>query len=289
LAHALQARLGRFAQHFHLETRGGTALSQGATRRLDRSTASSFDQALRAGIKGPMTEVRIGSLVAVLEVWNLMVKADAADKQSREYIEIAAAMIGVSAAALELGATAAKFAESSSNAAVQQAGTIFRGGLRLSAGTLAGVAASVGAWYDFKDASKEFGSKNLWLASAYGLRAAVQTGLAGLSIAIGLAASGPFLDYMIKQHGSSAFMSSTLKVGVDTSKFLAARMVFMLRVFFGLNLLTFAITAGLMYFVPNDLQRYLSHSTFRKDRSKGIADTEEKEIEIMQRAVGSTL
>ncbi|WP_230380288.1 hypothetical protein, partial [Pseudomonas putida] len=95
--------------------------------------------------------------------------------------------------------------------------------------------------------------------------------------------------YMIKRHGSSAFMSSTLKVGVNTSKFLAARMVFMLRVFFGLNLLTFAITAGLMYFVPNDLQRYLSHSTFRKDRSKGIADTEEKEIEIMQRAVGSTL
>ncbi|WP_409275654.1 T6SS effector BTH_I2691 family protein [Pseudomonas sp. KCJK9111] len=289
LANALQARLGRFAQHFHLETRGGTALSQGATRRLDRSTASSFDQALRAGIKGPMTEVRIGSLVAVLEVWNLMVKADAADKQSREYIEIAAAMIGVSAAALELGATAAGFAERSGSAAVQQAGKMFRGGLRLGAGTLAGVAASVGAWYDYTDFWENAKNENTSIDYLYFLRATAQTGVASLSLAIGLASSGPFLEYMIKRHGSSAFMSSTLKVGVNTSKFLAARMVFMLRVFFGLNLLTFAITAGLMYFVPNDLQRYLSHSTFRKDRSKGIADTEEKEIEIMQRAVGSTL
>ncbi|NIX91449.1 hypothetical protein HCG45_01585, partial [Pseudomonas fulva] len=289
LAHALQARLGRFAQHFHLETRGGTALSQGATRRLDRSTASSFDQALHAGIKGPMTEVRIGSLVAVLEVWNLMVKADAADKQSREYIEIAAAMIGVSAAALELGATAAGFAERSGSAAVQQAGKMFRGGLRLGAGTLAGVAASVGAWYDYTDFWENAKNENTSIDYLYFLRATAQTGVASLSLAIGLASSGPFLEYMIKRHGGNFGIRVMFERTLVVSKSLAARMVFMLRIFFGLNILIFAITAGLMYFLPNDLQRYLSHSTFRKDRSKGIVDTEEKEIEIMQRAVGSTL
>ena len=41
--------------------------------------------------------------------------------------------------------------------------------------------------------------------------------------------------------------------------------------------------------LPDDLERYLGHSSFRKDRSNGIVDSEEKEIEIMQRAVGSTI
>ena len=147
----------------------------------------------------------------------------------------------------------------------------------------------VGAEYDLADGYEGVVTKQCTLGSLYLLRLAAQTGVAGLSIAIGLAKSGPFLEYMIKRHGRNAFLSSTFKVGVNTSKFLAARMVCMLRVFFTLNIITFAITAGLMYFVPNDLQRYLSHSSFRKDRSNGIADTEEKEIEIMQRAVGSTL
>ncbi|OOV89367.1 hypothetical protein MF4836_33440 [Pseudomonas sp. MF4836] len=63
----------------------------------------------------------------------------------------------------------------------------------------------------------------------------------------------------------------------------------MLRIFFGLNVLFIALVVIEIFFLPNALERYLSHSAFRKNRSNGIADTEQKELEILQRAIGSTL
>ncbi|MNT90311.1 hypothetical protein D3C72_2311920 [compost metagenome] len=65
-------------------------------------------------------------------------------------------------------------------------------------------------------------------------------------------------------------------------------MTLMLRVFFGLNIVILALTVIEIFFIPDALERYLDHCTFRKDRSNGITDTEEKEVEIMQRAIGST-
>ena len=44
-----------------------------------------------------------------------------------------------------------------------------------------------------------------------------------------------------------------------------------------------------VFLFPNSLRRYLDQSTFRKERSNGIADTEEKEIEILQRAMEDTI
>ncbi|MNY45094.1 hypothetical protein D3C86_1801750 [compost metagenome] len=63
----------------------------------------------------------------------------------------------------------------------------------------------------------------------------------------------------------------------------------MLRVFFGLNIVFLALLIIEIFFLPTALERYLDHSTFRKDRSNGITDSEEKEVEIMQRAIGSAL
>ena len=70
---------------------------------------------------------------------------------------------------------------------------------------------------------------------------------------------------------------------------MAARMVPMLRLFFGVNIVILALLLVEVFLFPDSLQRYLDHSTFRKERSNGIADTEEKEIEIMQRAMEGTL
>ncbi|WP_279613220.1 hypothetical protein [Paraburkholderia tropica] len=41
--------------------------------------------------------------------------------------------------------------------------------------------------------------------------------------------------------------------------------------------------------LPNDLETYLDHCTFRKSRSNGVADSEAIEVEIFLRAVESTL
>lgn len=66
-------------------------------------------------------------------------------------------------------------------------------------------------------------------------------------------------------------------------------MVPMLRIFFGLNIVVVALLVIEIFFLPNALERYLDHCTFRKDRSNGVTDSEEKEVEIMQRAIGSEL
>ncbi|MNO93366.1 hypothetical protein D3C76_849660 [compost metagenome] len=66
-------------------------------------------------------------------------------------------------------------------------------------------------------------------------------------------------------------------------------MVPMLRLFFGLNLVILSLVLVEIFVLPDALQRYLDHCTFRKNRSNGIADTEEREIEILQNAIRSTL
>ncbi|WP_321903663.1 hypothetical protein, partial [Paraburkholderia tropica] len=145
LAWIFKARLGRFAQQMHLETRGGIALSNGVKRSINTAASESFAKALKAGVKGPMAELRVASVLALLEAWNLKIKAGKSDKGSREYLELTAAVMATSAAGLELGGAAVGLAERSANVVVRQAATVFRSGLRLNAGVVAGGAAFVGA------------------------------------------------------------------------------------------------------------------------------------------------
>ncbi len=289
VASAVHARLGRFAQHFRLEMRGGQPLSRGTVARIDRASTRSLDDALRAGKMGPMTELRIGSALVFLEIWNLYNKLTAKDKQSREYVEAVAAAVALTAAGVEVGATAVGFAERSGNAALQQGAKAFSGGLRLGAGILAGSAALVGAWYDLQDFSENLSFRRHSIAGMYFLRASTQLGAASLSVAVGLGYAGPFLEYLLKKHGTKPILGAAINVGARASAAMAARMAPMLRLFFGLNLVILALVLIEIFVLPNALERYLDHCTFRKNRSNGIAKTEEREIEIMQNAVGSTL
>ncbi|WP_153050296.1 hypothetical protein [Pseudomonas sp. MF4836] len=154
---------------------------------------------------------------------------------------------------------------------------------------MAGGAAGVGAGYDIQDGLESFKLREHTFAAFYFLRASAQTGAASLSIAIGLASAGPYLEYLIKKHGAKHFLGAFLSRLSGASSMLALRMLPMLRIFFGLNVLFIALVVIEIFFLPNALERYLSHSAFRKNRSNGIADTEQKELEILQRAIGSTL
>lgn len=288
-ASVLLARLGRFAQHFRLELRNGKALSRGTVARMDRSVTRQFDDVLRAGKMGPMTEIRIGSALVFLEMWNLHNKLTVEHKQSREYVEIVAALLALTAAGVEMGACAVSFAERSGNAAVQQGAKAFGGGLRLTAGILAGTSALVGASYDFQDFSKSVSFGKYSNAGVYFLRASTQLGAASLSVAVGLGNAGAFFEYLTKKYGTRRTLGVVVDLGARTSAALATRMLLMLRIFFGLNLAIMALVLVEIYLLPDALELYLDHSTFRKNRSNGIVASEVREMELMQRAVGSSL
>ncbi|WP_042156903.1 hypothetical protein, partial [Pseudomonas plecoglossicida] len=285
----IQARLGRFARHFRLEMRDGKALRRGAQARLDRAIDRGFDEALRGGKSGPMAELRIGRALVFLELWNLYNKLAVTDKHSREYVEAAAAVVALTAAGVELGATAVSMAGRSGNAAVQQGAKVFSGGLRLTAGTLAGAAAAVGAWYDFNDFRENIKAEEYSIAGVYLLRSITQLDAASLSIAVGMGLANPFFEYLLKKYGSKPLVGTLIEKGAQISSSLATRMLPMLRIFFALNLVVFSLVLIEIFVLPDALQRYLDHCTFRKNRSNGIAETEEREIEILQNAIRSTL
>ncbi|HTV85407.1 MAG TPA: T6SS effector BTH_I2691 family protein [Dyella sp.] len=291
LAWVFKARLGRFAQQMHLEARGGVPLSNGVITKITGATSESFTKALKAGVKGPMAELRVASALTVLEAWNFKIKAQKADKGSREYLELMAATMAVSAASLEFGGAAVGLAERSGNLAVRQAATIFKSGLRLNAGILCGTAALVGAAFDVKDSfaigadySKNWADR-LSLSGAYALRATAQVGSGAFAFGLGLANGAPFLRYMAEKYAQVKWVD----VAADHAARLALRELFMLRWCIRINVAIFVLSVIIEYMLPNDLETYLDHCTFCKNRSNGLAESEAKEVEIFVRAVENTL
>ena len=116
------------------------------------------------------------------------------------------------------------------------------------------------------------------------MRAAAQLGGALFSIAIGLAASAPYLERLIQLYGRKRFLIYTHKV----STHLALKMAFMLRWCIRINIVIFVTSVTLELLLPNELQTYLRHSTFRKDRGNGTPKSEEQELKNFQKAIEAT-
>uniref|UniRef100_UPI00261F8056 T6SS effector BTH_I2691 family protein n=1 Tax=Pseudomonas sp. TaxID=306 RepID=UPI00261F8056 len=185
LALVFKARLGKLGEQLHFESRG-TPLSQGVKAKIGLAASKAFSDSLTAGSTSPILEIRLGTTLALLEVWNLKLKAEKTDKGSREYLELIAAMLAVSAAGLELGGVAVELAERSANPAVSQAGRLIGSKLKLMAGVLAGGAALAGMYFDLADAKKALGRSNYSLATVYLVRASAQVSAAFFSGAIGI-------------------------------------------------------------------------------------------------------
>lgn len=285
----LHAQLGRYARNIHFETRGGKPLSRGAAARIDRAATRGFDDALRGGSRGPMTEMRLGGVLTILEMWNLYNRLSVEDKGSRQYIEAVSAVVALTAAGVELAAAAVAFGERSGNAAVQQGAKVFGGGLRLGAGVLAGAAGLVGAWYDGQDTLDNWRLGKYSLAGVYALRATAQLGAATLSITVGLAYAKPFLEYLMKKYGVQPFFGKAINFGLQGATAMAVRMALMLRLFFAINIALMALMLVEIFLIPNQLQRYLDSCTFRKERTNKTIETEEEEIKFMQNALKGSL
>ncbi|WP_223550527.1 T6SS effector BTH_I2691 family protein [Pseudomonas sp. A-B-19] len=284
LALVFKARLGHLGEQLHFESRT-MPLSQGVKAKIGLAAHKSFGDSLAAGAAGPMLEVRLGSTLALLEVWNLKLKAEKADKGTREYIELTAAMLAVSAVGLELGAVAVGLAERSHNTAIRQAGRVMGSQLKLMAGVLAGGAAFAGMAFDIADGVKAFNQKKWSIAAVYFVRATAQLSAAFFSAAIGLAAAAPYLERLIQIHGRNRFLVFTHQKSTQ----LALKMAFMLRWCIRINLVIFAASVALEMLLPNELQNYLNHCTFRKDRSNGTPKSVEQELKNFHKAIEATL
>lgn len=284
LGWVLKARLGRLGQQLQFHN-GGAPLSAGAQHKLNRAAARSLQQGLERGTQTARLDLRLGTTLSLLQLWNLKLRAEKTDKGSREYIELAAAMVAVSAAGLELAAVAVGLSANSRNQAIRQAGAVMGGGMKLMGGVLASGAAMVGAVFDYIDAADNYRNKKRGLGSLYMLRGTVQMGSAFFSTAIGVAVAGPFIEHLIQKHGEKQFLTFLL----DKSAKLALKMAFMLRWCIRINVVIFASTVVLELLRPNALQNYLQHCTFRRDRSIGTPINEEQELKNLQKAIGSTL
>ncbi|WP_143497480.1 hypothetical protein [Pseudomonas sp. Irchel s3h17] len=69
---------------------------------------------------------------------------------------------------------------------------------------------------------------------------------------------------------------------------LALKMAFMLRWCIRINIVIFVTSVTLELLLPNELQTYLRHSTFRKDRGNGTPKSEEQELKNFQKAIEAT-
>ena len=283
LGWVLKARLGRLGQQLQFHN-SGAPLSAGARHKLNRAAARSLQQGLDRGTNAVRLDLRLGTTLSLLQLWNLKLRAEKTDKGSREYIELAAAMVAVSAAGLELAAVAVGLSANSRNQAIRQAGAVMGGGMKLMGGVLASGAAMVGAVFDFKDMVGELSAKRHSTSLVYFLRSTAQVGSALFSTAIGVAVAGPFIEHLIQRYGEQQF----LKFILDKSARLALKMAFMLRWCIRINVVIFASTVVLELLLPNALQNYLQHCTFRRDRSIGTPANEEQELKNLQKAIEST-
>ena len=283
LGWVLKARLGRLGQQLQFHN-SGAPLSAGARHKLNRAAARSLQQGLDRGTNAVRLDLRLGTTLSLLQLWNLKLRAEKTDKGSREYIELAAAMVAVSAAGLELAAVAVGLSANSRNQAIRQAGAVMGGGMKLMGGVLASGAAMVGAVFDFKDMVGELSAKRHSTSLVYFLRSTAQVGSALFSTAIGVAVAGPFIEHLIQRYGEQQF----LKFILDKSARLALKMAFMLRWCIRINVVIFASTVVLELLLPNALQNYLQHCTFRRDRSIGTPANEQQELTNLQKAIEST-
>ena len=96
--------------------------------------------------------------------------------------------------------------------------------------------------------------------------------------------AGPFIEHLIQRYGEKQFLTLIL----DQSAKLALKMAFMMRWCIRINVVIFASTMVLEVLLPNALQNYLQHCTFRRDRSIGTPANEEREMKNLQKAIEST-
>lgn len=233
-----------------------------------KAQRNQINKALTAASKSnSMNGLRFGSVVAMLEMMNVMMKAGKLGEKpaQREAWELLAASLGLGAVMLELTGSVCEKIGESRNPALISGSKVGLGSLKLVSGGLGTVAGIIGAFVDFDNASDQ--RKNKGLMFSYILRGVVSTSgaLVGAGIAIG--ASGPFLEWLL-QRANGPLYREALKLALRASARLAAERMALLLLR-GARLFTvvgIGLTVAIWIFSDNALESWCDKSCLRKDR-----------------------
>lgn len=237
-----------------------------------KAQRNQINQALTAASKSnSMNGLRFGSVVAMLEMMNVMMKAGKLGEKpaQREAWELLAASLGLGAVMLELTGSVCEKIGASRNPALISGSKVGVGALKLASGGLGAVAGIIGAFVDF-DNYGDVKEKNRKLAAVYFLRGVVSTSGAIVGAGITLGASGPFLEWLL-QRANGPLYKEALKLALRASARLAAERMALLLLR-GARLFTvvgIGLTVAIWIFSDNALESWCDKSCLRKDRKAG--------------------
>lgn len=257
-----------------------------------KAQRNQINNALTAASKSnSMNGLRFGSVVAMLEMMNVMMKAGKLGEKpaQREAWELLAASLGLGAVMLELTGSVCEKIGQSRNPALISGSKVGVGALKLVSGSLGTIAGGIGAFVDFDSAADEkqkAGGKTTNLSFVYQLRGIVSISGALVGAGIALGASGPFLEWML-QRANGPLYKEALKLALRASARLAAeRMALLLlrgaRLF---TIVGIGLTVAIWIFSDNALESWCDKSCLRKNRKAGSFGSVAEESAALDAAV----
>ncbi len=267
----MHAQLGRAATSIRLQdlAQAGQAANEahvaGQLNSHIGRVRGSLMREFQNGGNGEFYKIRGGAVIALLEAVLLLAKGSASDKDSVQWAEFTAAGLTTAAAGFELAAMSVESVAARYGAAtaVGRGSSIMLGGMKLAGGGLATLGGGVMAVLDSIEFGRAFNKDRYALGTAYFAHAIVSFGIAGLSAAISLSASAPFLRWLLDST-QKQFLRAILPALVRQAEALAvARVSAMLGLALGWSTaLGLAITVVVWTLEPDSMETWCRHSCF---------------------------
>lgn len=178
---------------------------------------------------------------------------------SKSYLSLLASGMSITSAMLDISATVAK------NLPSMGASSWTYQGLKLWGGMLSGGASFIGAWYDGKDAKKNWSTGYGAVAVLYGFKSFAGVSSGVLTLAVAFTYSAPLIARMT---GNVVVGTAVRNVGARVAAFVAMRVLGM-AVGGWVTVGAFTIQVIIWWVTPDALEKWIDHSAFGKLRKNG--------------------
>lgn len=267
----MHAQLGRAATNIRLQDLAHAGQAASASRVSGQLNAhigrarEALAREFQTGGNSEFYKIRGGAIIALIEAVLLLAKGSASDKDTRQWAELTAAGLTTAAAGFELaamsvGSVAARYGPAT---VVGRGSSIMLGGLKLAGGGLATLGGAIMAVLDAVDFQRAFSRDRYALASAYLAHAIVCFGIAGLSAAISLSASAPFLRWLLESTQKQLLRALLPAVVRQAEALATTQIAAMLGLALGWSAaLGIAITVVVWTLEPDAMETWCRHSCF---------------------------